>query len=112
MVVIVFDPKKVRTEPLKVRLSDFNKKEYRFKNFDVQTILFNNEYTLVSLSDFENEQAAKDYITSLFLTDYVFGGLDKTRYWVLPVSVDNYAPFYKEKKIDEYKAFLDEHSKK
>ena len=112
LVVIVFDPKKVRTEPLKVRLSDFNKKEYRFKNFDVQTILFNDEFTLVSLSEFENEQAANDYITSLFLTDYVFGGLDKTRYWVLPVSVDNYAPFYKEKKIDEYKAFLEEHSKK
>jgi tetratricopeptide (TPR) repeat protein len=111
LVVIVFDPKKVRTEPLKVRITDFNKKEHRFKNLEMQTILFNDEFTLVSLSSFENEKEANDYITSMFLTDYVFGGLDKTRYWVLPVSETNYSAFYKEKKIDEYKAFLEEHSK-
>ena len=111
LVVIVFDPKKIRTEPLKVRITDFNKKEHRFKNLELQTILFNDEYTLISLGNFDNEQEAKDYITSMFLTDYVFGGLDKTRYWVLPVAESNYGPFYKEKKIDEYKAFLEEHSK-
>ena len=111
LVVIVFNPKKVRTEPLKVRISDFNKKEYRFKNFEVRNLMFNDELMLVSLSEFENEQEAKDYITSMFLTDYVFGGLDKTQYWVLPVSVENYGPFFKEKKVDEYKAFLEENSK-
>ena len=111
LVVIVFDSKKIRTEPLKVRITDFNKKEYRFKNFEMQNLLFNDEFMLISLSEFENEQEAKDYITSMFLTDYVFGGQDKTRYWVLPVSIGNYGPFYKEKKIDEYKAFLEEHSK-
>lgn len=111
VVVIVFNPKKIRTEPLKVRLSDFNKKEYRFKNFEVQSLLFNDELTLLSLSEFENEQEAKDYITSMFLTDYLFGGLDKSQYWVLPVSLDNYPAFYKEKNLEEYKTFLDENSK-
>lgn len=111
VVVIVFNPKKIRTEPLKVRLSDFNKKEYRFKNFDVQNFLFNDELTLLSLSEFENEKEAKDYITSMFLTDYLFGGLDKTQYWVLPVSLDNYPAFYREKNLEDYKTFLDENSK-
>ena len=111
LVIIVFNSKKVRTEPLKVRISDFNKKEYRFKTFDVKNIVFNDEQMLISLSEFENEQAAKDYITSMFLTDYIFGGLDKTSYSVMPISVGNYGPFYKEKKVDEYKAFLEEKSK-
>ena len=111
VVVIIFNPKKIRTEPLKVRLSDFNKKEYRFKSFDVQTLLFNDELTLISLSEFENEQEAKDYITSMFLTDYLFGGMDKNNYWVFPVSLDNYPAFYKEKNLEEYKTFLDENSK-
>lgn len=111
VVAIIFNPKKIRTEPLKVRLSDFNKKEYRFKSFDVQTLLFNDELTLISLSEFENEQEAKDYITSMFLTDYLFGGMDKNNYWVFPVSLDNYPAFYKEKNLEEYKTFLDENSK-
>ena len=111
LVVVVFNSKKVRTEPLKVRISDFNKKQYRFKNFEVRSLMFNDDLMMVSLSEFENEQEAKDYITSMFLTDYVFGGLDKTQYWVLPVSVDNYGAFYNEKKVDEYKAFLEENSK-
>ena len=111
LVVIVFNPKKVRTEPLKVRLSDFNKKEYRFKNFEVQNLMFGEGLMLVSLSPFENEKEAKEYITSMFLSDYLFGGLDKSSYWVLPVSSDNYGTFYKEKNIDEYKAFLEENSK-
>ena len=111
VVVIVFNAKKIRTEPLKVRLSDFNKKEYRFKNFDVQTLLFNDELTLISLNEFENEQEAKDYITSMFLTDYLFGGMDKNNYWVFPVSLDNYPAFYREKDLEAYKAFLDENSK-
>ena len=111
LVVIVFNPKKVRTEPLKVRISDFNKKEYRFKEFQMKNLTFGEEKMLISLSEFENEKAAKDYITSMFLTEYVFGGLDKNEYSVLPVSVDNYGAFYKEKKVDEYKTFLEENSK-
>lgn len=111
LVIIVFNPKKVRTEPLKVRISDFNKKEYRFKTFEVKNLVFGDDQMLVSLSEFENEQEAKDYITSIFLTDYVFGGLDKTSYSVMPISVGNYGPFYKEKNVDGYKAFLEEKSK-
>ena len=110
LVVIVFNPKTIRVEPLKVRVSDFNKKDYRFKEFEIKIMVFN-EQMLVSISSFENEKEAKDYITSMFLTDYIFGGMDKTSYSVLPVSIKNYPVLFKEKKLDEYKAFLDEFSK-
>ena len=109
LVIIVFDPKVVRTEPLKVRLSDFNKKEHRFKNLEVRNLMLDDKNMLLSLSEFTNEQDAKDYITSMFLTDYLFGGFDETAYSVLPISVNNYATFYKEKGMEEYKAFLEEH---
>ena len=110
LVVVVFNPKVIRVEPLKVRLSDFNKKDYRFKEFEIKSMVFN-EQMLVSISPFETEQEAKDYIASMFLTDYIFGGMAKDSYSVLPVSVKNYPVFFKEKKLDEYKAFLDEFSK-
>lgn len=110
LVVVVFNPKVIRVDPLKVRISDFNKKDYRFKEFEINSMLFN-EQMLVSISPFENEKEAKDYIASMFLTDYIFGGMAKDSYSVLPVSVKNYPVFFKEKKLEEYKAFLEEISK-
>jgi tetratricopeptide (TPR) repeat protein len=106
LVLIVFDSKKVRVEPLKVRLSDFNKKEFRFKNFEVKTIVLEGNTMVVSLSQFENEQEAKDYIAAMTLSDYLFGGMDKDSYSVLPISLKNYPIFYQERDVDGYKAFL------
>ena len=106
LVIIVFDSKKVRVEPLKVRISDFNKREHRLKEFEVKNLVLNDKNMVVSLSVFENETKAVDYITSMFLSDYIFGGIDKSLYSVLPISVDNYAIFFKEKKLVDYIAFL------
>ena len=110
-VMVVFNPKTVKTEPLKVRITDFNKKQYRFSNFEMKNLLFDDTQAVVYIASFENEQGAKDYITSMFLTDYIFGGIEKNTYWVLPVSVNNFGVYCKEKKIEEYKTFLEENSK-
>ena len=110
-VMVVFNPKKTKTEALKVRITDFNKKQYRFKEFDMKNLLFGDDLAVVYLGSFDNEQEAQDYVTSMFLTDYIFGGMDKTTYSALPVSVSNFAVFCKEKKIDDYKTFIQENSK-
>ena len=110
--IVVVNSKKVRVEPLKVRISDFNKKEHRFKNLEMKTLMLEDPYMILSIGMFSNEQEAKDYITSMFITDYVFGGMDKEQYSVLPLSMGNYSVFLSEKRIDDYKAFLEENSKK
>lgn len=110
-VIVVFNPKTVKTEPLKVRISDFNKKQYRFSSFDMKNLLFDDTHAVLYLATFENETDAKNYITSMFITDYIFGGMDKETYSVLPISTNNFGVFCKEKKIEDYKAFLEENSK-
>jgi tetratricopeptide (TPR) repeat protein len=112
LVIVVFNSNKVRVEPLKVRISDFNKKEHRFKQLDMKNLMLSDALMLVSLSPFENEQEAKDYITSMFITDYIFGGIEESNYSVLPISLKNYAVFLQEKLVDDYKEFLKENSKK
>ena len=109
LVMIVFDAKRVRVEPLKVRLSDFNKKEHRLKTFDIRNLVLDNRNMLVTISPFQNETEANDYITSMFLSDYIFGGLDADAYSVFPISAKNYATFFKEKLLNEYVLFLQEH---
>ena len=110
-VIVVFNSMKVRTEPLKVRITDFNKKEHRFKELEMKNLMISNDLMVVSLSSFPNEQEAKEYITSMFITDYVFGGIDKADYAVLPISAGNFSVFLQEKKVDDYKTFLEENSK-
>lgn len=110
-VMVVFNSRKVRGEPLKVRITDFNKKEYRFKEFDLKNLMLSDALNVLSLGSFNNEQEAKDYITSMFLTDYIFGGLSTDDYSVLPISVNNFSIFLREKLLDDYKTFLEDNSK-
>ena len=111
IVMVVFNSKKVRTEPLKVRITDFNKKEHRFKQIEMKNMMLSEAVTVLSLSSFANENEAKDYIASMFITDYIFGGLEKDSYSVVPISVSNFAVFLQEKLIEDYKTFLEENSK-
>ena len=110
-VMIVCDSKTVRVEPLKVRISDFNKKEHRTKSFTVKSVILDDERTIVTIGNFEDEGKAADYITSMFLTDYVFGGIDTTKYKIKPISSKNYPVFYQSKDLDEYIQFIESNNK-
>ena len=74
--------------------------------FEVKNIMLNDQTMLLTLGLFDSEQEAKDYITAMMLSDYLFGGIDKDSFSVLPISVSNYAVFYKEKDLVVYKGFL------
>jgi tetratricopeptide (TPR) repeat protein len=110
-VMIVCDSKKVRVEPLKVRISDFNKKEHRTQTFNIKSVILDDNRTLVTIGNFESSQKAEDYITSMFLTDYVFGGMNKADYQIHPISGKNYPVFYQSKDLDEYLQFIESNNK-
>ncbi len=110
-VMIVCDTKTVRVEPLKVRISDFNKKEHRTRNFTIKDVVLDDARTLVTIGNFNGEQQATDYITSMFLSDYVFGGIDASKYTIKPISIKNYPVFYQSKDLDEYIQFLNQTNK-
>lgn len=106
-VMIVCDTKTVRVDPLKVRISDFNKKEHRTRTFNINSVILDDNRTIITVGNFDGERQADDYITSMFLSDYVFGGIDKTKYSVYPISIKNYPMFYQTKDLDEYKQFIE-----
>jgi len=110
-VMIVCDPKSVRIDPLMVRISDFNKKEYRTRTFNIRNVVLDNDHTMVTIGNFDSEQKASDYIASMFITDYVFGGIDKTKYTIIPISGKNYPVFYQAKDLMEYQNFIQESTK-
>ena len=106
--MIVCDSRTVRVDPLMVRISDFNKKEHRTRTFNVKNVVLDDDHTLISIGNFDSEKKAAEYIASMFLGDYVFGGIDKSKYTVIPISSKNYPIFYQAKDLEEYKTFINE----
>ncbi|MBO6058199.1 MAG: tetratricopeptide repeat protein [Bacteroidales bacterium] len=109
--VLVVCNKKVRVNPLKVRLSDFNKNNFRMDQLKIKNLMLNKDDAMLTVEKFENVDKALDYQTALFLNDYVFGGIDEENYRVLIISVSNYPIFYQEKNVDEYLDFWHQYNK-
>ena len=109
--VVIVCNKSVRINPLKVRLGDFNKNNFRMDQLKVKNIMLNKEDALLTVEKFENLNKALDYHTSLFLTDYVFGGIKEENYQVLEISVSNYPIFYQQKNVAEYLEFWHQYNK-
>ena len=109
--VLVIANKKVRVNPLKIRISDFNKNNFRMYQLTVKNIMLNKDDALITIEKFENVDQAIDYQTSMFLTDYIFGGIDPEDYKVLIISVPNYPIFYQEKNVEEYLEFWHQYNK-
>ena len=109
--VMVICNKKVRINPLKVRIGDFNKNNFRMDQLKVKNMMLNKEDALLTIEKFENVDKAIDYKTAMFLTDYVFGGIEAENYQVLIISVSNYPIFYQEKNVEEYLDFWHQYNK-
>lgn len=104
-VMIICNSKSVRVNPLKVRLSDFNKESFRMLQLEIKNVLLNKQETIITIEEFENKAKAEDYKTAMFLTDYLFGGINQEQYKVMLISKKNYPIFYNNKNVDEYLEF-------
>ena len=111
-VMIVCENRAVRVDPLLVRISDFNKKEHRMRTFNVKSVVLDEARTIITIGSFEGQQKASEYVTSVELSDYVLGGIDKTKYKIIPISVKNFPLFYQSKDLDEYLKFYESTNKK
>ncbi len=104
-VMVVCNTKNVRINPLKVRLSDFNKENFRMLQLEIKNVMLNKQESIVTIEEFENRAKAEDYKTAMFLTDYLFGGIKEDQYKVLLISKTNYPIFYSKKNVEEYIEF-------
>jgi tetratricopeptide (TPR) repeat protein len=107
MVMLVCKTAKIRIDPLKVRLSDFNQREFSIQSLMIKNLVLDKDNSLITVGNFANRSAAIDYFEVLSQSDYVLGGMNKADYKVYPVSLSNYPIFYRNKDIDEYGSFWD-----
>lgn len=110
-VIIICNSKNVRINPLKVRVSDFNKNNFRILQLNVKSFMLNKDDAMLTIDKFGDLQQAKEYHNALFMNDYVFGGINAEDYKVIEISISNYPIFYQEKNVDDYLDFWKNNNK-
>lgn len=103
--VVVICNNKVRINPLKIRIGDFNKNNFRINQLTVKNLMLNKQDALITVEKFENLTKAQDYHKAMFLSDYIFGGINNENYQVIEISVPNFPIFYEQKNVEEYLEF-------
>ncbi len=105
-VVLVVDNRHVQVNPLKVRLSDFNKKYFRLNRLRIKSLIFDKKNTLITVGNFENKRAADNYYQALSKDEYVLSGISPEYYHIFPISTQNYPLMYKDKDLEGYLEFM------
>lgn len=110
-VLVICNTKNVRINPLKVRLSDFNKNNFRLLQLSVKNLMFNKDDAMITIEKFENLDQANNYYKALQNNEYVFGGVNASDYQLIKISISNYPMFYQQKNIEEYMEFWNKNEK-
>jgi len=91
---------------LKVRVSDFNTKNYRLENLSITSILLDMSTNFIMVGNFTTIDKAMTYFNTITTNEYVFANIKKEDLSTFVISQENYPVFYRDKDIKKYQAFF------
>lgn len=112
LVMILVESKEINISAFKVRISDFNKKYFRLKRLRVKSLMLNDQFTIITISNFDNKDEAGNYLLALRNDEYVVSGLQNKDFEIFSISSSNYPVFYRDKDIATYKEFFENNYKR
>lgn len=90
---------------LKIKLSDFNSKNYGTKNYNISDLMFDHRNKLVMIKSFKDKKDALDYSKHIYNHDEVFGNINPNSYREFVISINNLPALIREKKTEDYDDF-------
>ena len=108
MFMMIANSKKVETDALKVRMSDFKGKYFRLVKLRIKSLMLDNQRTIITIGNFDNKDDADDFYSALNNDEYVLSGMDPDEFESFIISVTNYPIFYRDKNVKAYKEFFTE----
>ncbi|MCB9175481.1 MAG: tetratricopeptide repeat protein [Flavobacteriales bacterium] len=94
------------TNKYKVDISNFNTTFYQNETFNVSSIFLNGLNQIITVKEFKNEDAAKDYYQSFKFNQEHLSEINAKGYQYFIISNDNFVIFYKDKNIPDYLNFF------
>jgi len=108
MVMFVLPKKDLDVSYLKTLLSDYHQSSYSTEVFEISAMMMGLETHLVSVKFFENKKNALKYFNNISFSTDVMKELGKVDYKILPIAIDNFQEFYRNKDVDGYSDFVKE----
>jgi len=106
--VMIVNSSKVEVNALKIKIADFNTKFHGLESFEVNSLLFDNNDEMITVSPFDDARAAMQYLASIRDSKYIFTKLETSGdYSDFVISVTNYPVLYKNKDIGKYQKFFE-----
>lgn len=104
--IVIIENKKADAGRLKFDITNFNTDFFSLTDFNVSSVILDDNYQLVTIKSFDDAPQAKTYYDTILLHPEVFEKLEGTEYKTFLISKDNYPVFYKDKDIDKYIRFF------
>jgi len=105
--VLIVDGAQVNVYGTKVRISDFNTKNYSVEGLQVNSVLLDNSRQMITISSFTELDKALRYFNGIKEDTYVFSGFKEGSFEQFLISTENYPVFFKEKNTAAYKQFFE-----
>jgi hypothetical protein len=91
---------------MKVKISDHNKKYYGTVQLTINSVLLDDNRYLITVGNFDDADAALDYLDNITADEYVFSDLGSGNFSEAVISMQNYPIFYRDKDVNLYKRFF------
>lgn len=106
--VFVINTKEVNipVHALKVRVSDFNKENYRLMELNINSILLDDQHQIITVGNFKDDKTALSYLNHISTSEYVYANMSPETHDSFVISTSNYPIFYREKNVKNYLEFF------
>lgn len=104
---LIVDGTAVNVYGAKVRITDFNTKNYSVENLQVNSVLLDNNRHLITVNSFNELEKARKFYNAIKEDTYVFSGFQSGSFDQFLISAENYPVFFKEKNTEAYKLFFE-----
>ena len=104
--VLIVDGTNVNVYGTKIRISDFNTKNYNLKNLQVNSVILDGNRQMITVSSFANSAEVMSYYNHISSDGYVFSGILEGTYDQFVISGTNYPVFFREKNVPPYLQFF------
>ena len=103
---LIVDGNQVNVYGTKVRITDFNTKNYSIENLQVNSVLLDDNRQMITVSSFNELAKALRYFKGIRDDSYIFSGMREGTYDQFLISAENYPTFFKEKNTAAYQQFF------
>lgn len=103
--IAMVDRRRSKISDVTSEMNNFNRRSYKSLNLNIKELVFDDDFSLVSVKLFDGASRAIKYLRALEKSNTYKQVLQDKNSKIFIISAKNYTTFYKRKNIKEYEAF-------